>query len=72
MRCIPCCVGSFRKDLIASRAPPGRLVVRPDSGDPKTIVVEVLERLAKHFPPSTNSAGYKATNKPEVSFIKMI
>ncbi|CAJ1337579.1 unnamed protein product [Effrenium voratum] len=52
--------GNELKDLIASRAPPtGRLVVRPDSGDPKTIVVDVLERLAKHFPVTTNAAGYK-------------
>ncbi|CAE7699841.1 Nampt, partial [Symbiodinium sp. CCMP2456] len=52
--------GTELKDLIASRAPPtGKLVVRPDSGDPKTIVVEVLERLSKHFPVTTNSAGFK-------------
>ncbi|CAE7447781.1 Nampt [Symbiodinium pilosum] len=51
--------GTELKDLIASRAAPGRLVVRPDSGDPKTIVVEVLERLGKHFPVTTNSAGFK-------------
>ena len=39
----------LRKDLISSRAAPGRLVVRPDSGDPKTIVVDVLNRLGKRF-----------------------
>jgi len=39
----------LRKDLISSRAAPGRLVVRPDSGDPKTIVVDVLNRLGKCF-----------------------
>jgi len=38
---------------------PGKLVVRPDSGDPKTIVVEVLERLSKNFPATKNAAGYK-------------
>lgn len=51
--------GTELKDLISCRAAPGRLVVRPDSGDPKTIVVDVLRSLGKHFPPTTNSAGYK-------------
>jgi nicotinamide phosphoribosyltransferase len=52
--------GTELKDLIKSREPPtGRLIVRPDSGDPPQIVVEVMERLAKNFPPETNAAGYK-------------
>jgi nicotinamide phosphoribosyltransferase len=52
--------GKELKDIIANRkAPPGKLVVRPDSGDPKTIVVEVLDRLAKNFPPTTNAKGFK-------------
>merc|ERR1712137_1379136 len=52
--------GKELKDLVEKRkAPPGKLVVRPDSGDPKTIVVEVLEKLAVNFPPTTNSKGFK-------------
>merc|ERR1711972_1058967 len=52
--------GTELKDIIMSRtAPPGKVVVRPDSGDPPKIVVEVLECLAKNFPVTTNAAGYK-------------
>merc|ERR1712187_394678 len=52
--------GTELKDIVAKRkAPPGKLVVRPDSGDPKTIVVDVLERLSKNFPATKNAAGYK-------------
>jgi nicotinamide phosphoribosyltransferase len=52
--------GQELKDLIKSREPPtGRLVVRPDSGDPPKIVVEVLEKLGQHFTPTTNDKGYK-------------
>lgn len=52
--------GTELKELIMSRkSPPGKLIVRPDSGDPATMVVEVLEALAKNFPPETNAAGYK-------------
>ncbi|CAK0831670.1 unnamed protein product [Prorocentrum cordatum] len=52
--------GKQLKDLAASRkAPPGKLVVRPDSGEPKRIAVEVLDRLAKNFPPTKNAAGFK-------------
>ena len=52
--------GTELKELVKSRkAPPGKLVVRPDSGDPPKIVVEVLERLSKNFPATTNAAGFK-------------
>uniref|UniRef100_A0A7S1AAI1 Nicotinamide phosphoribosyltransferase n=1 Tax=Noctiluca scintillans TaxID=2966 RepID=A0A7S1AAI1_NOCSC len=52
--------GKELKDLIASREPPtGRLVVRPDSGDPPKIVVEVLELLGTAFGTTTNSKGFK-------------
>ena len=39
----------------------GTLVIRPDSGDPKTMVVEVLTRLAAAFADqiTTNSKGFK-------------
>jgi nicotinic acid phosphoribosyltransferase len=34
-------------------------VVRPDSGDPATIVVQVLEALGSKFEPATTSTGHK-------------
>lgn len=52
--------GKELKDLISSRKPPtGRLVVRPDSGDPPKIVVEVLESLGTAFGTTTNDKGFK-------------
>merc|ERR1719235_464579 len=43
--------GKELKGLIESRKD-GFLVVRPDSGEPKVIVVQVLESLAKSFTPT--------------------
>jgi len=37
----------------------GTLVVRPDSGEPKVIVVEVLTILEKQFGSTTNGKGFK-------------
>lgn len=37
----------------------GTLVVRPDSGDPRTVVLDVLEALGSAFGYSTNSKGFK-------------
>lgn len=37
----------------------GTLVVRPDSGDPATIVLQVITRLSEIFPATINSKGYK-------------
>ena len=37
----------------------GVLVIRPDSGDPKTVVCEALVLIAKHFGCELNSKGYK-------------
>lgn len=37
----------------------GTLVVRPDSGDPTTMAIEVIERLAAKFGHSVNTKGYK-------------
>lgn len=52
--------GKDLKDKILARpGPMGRLVIRPDSGDPKTIVVEVLDLLAKNFDITTNEQGFK-------------
>jgi nicotinamide phosphoribosyltransferase len=40
----------------------GTLVVRPDSGNPVAIVVEVLRRLAEAFGATTNAKGYTVLN----------
>jgi nicotinamide phosphoribosyltransferase len=37
----------------------GKIVIRPDSGDPATVVTNVLRSLALHFGSTTNSKGYK-------------
>ena len=44
-------------EMVKSRK--GTLVVRPDSGDPATIVVQVLESLGKKFDVSTTDTGHK-------------
>ena len=37
----------------------GPLVVRPDSGDPSTVIVKVLEILGSKFGTTINSKGYR-------------
>ncbi len=37
----------------------GPLVIRPDSGDPATVVVKVLDTLGGKFGTTLNSKGYK-------------
>lgn len=37
----------------------GTLVVRPDSGDPKVVVLKTIQLLEKKFGSKTNSKGYK-------------
>ena len=37
----------------------GPLVVRPDSGDPPTVVVKVLDILGSKFGTTVNTKGYK-------------
>ena len=49
--------GKELKSMIENRD--GTLIVRPDSGEPKIIVVEVLEILGKAFGTSVNEKGYK-------------
>ncbi len=49
--------GDVLKDkLIASG---GTLVIRPDSGDPETVPIEVIQILAEKFGFTVNSKGYK-------------
>ena len=47
----------------------GTLVVRPDSGDPRTVPVEVVEILGEAFGHSTNALGYKVLH-PSVRVIQ--
>jgi len=49
--------GEKLKDKIINMG--GTLVVRPDSGDPETVPVEVVEILAEKFGFTVNSKGYK-------------
>ncbi|XP_045165055.2 nicotinamide phosphoribosyltransferase-like [Mercenaria mercenaria] len=50
--------GGELKGLVESRKDKGTLVVRPDSGDPPTVVVKVLDILAKCFGKEKNKKGY--------------
>ena len=47
----------------------GVLVVRPDSGEPKLIVAEILNILGRKFGYTTNSKGYKVLN-PKVRVLQ--
>jgi nicotinamide phosphoribosyltransferase len=48
--------GQLRERVVQSG---GTLVIRPDSGDPVTIVCESLERLMRRFGHTVNSKGYR-------------
>lgn len=50
-------------------AMPGKLIVRPDSGDPVDTPLEVLEKLWSIFGGTVNSKGYKVLN-PKVGVIQ--
>ncbi|CAG5131032.1 unnamed protein product [Candidula unifasciata] len=51
--------GQELKDEVMSRADNGALVIRPDSGNPKEVVVKVLDILGDKFGTTFNSKGYK-------------
>jgi len=59
--------GQILHDKVIER--PGTLVVRPDSGNPRQVVLKVLEILAGKFGSSTNSKGYRVLN-PKVRVIQ--
>ena len=59
--------GGTLKDAVLARD--GVLVVRPDSGDPPTVVVEVLRRLGESFGTTTNSLGFRVLH-PKVRVIQ--
>jgi nicotinamide phosphoribosyltransferase len=56
----------LRHDVLDAK---GTLVVRPDSGDPATIVVNTLNILGTKFDYTTNSKGYMVLN-PKVRVIQ--
>ncbi|KAL5484004.1 hypothetical protein EMCRGX_G020430 [Ephydatia muelleri] len=53
--------GGHLKEMVRERGlrGAGPLVIRPDSGDPATIVVQVLDVLGSKFGYETNSKGFK-------------
>ena len=55
--------GELREAIIASGA---TLVVRPDSGDPATMVAETMRKLDEAFGSSVNSKGFKVLNHVRV------
>lgn len=59
--------GGALKDQVLSRN--GTLVIRPDSGDPPTVVCQVLDVLGKRFGSTTNAKGYRVL-PPQVRIIQ--
>ncbi|NOX56134.1 MAG: nicotinate phosphoribosyltransferase [Planctomycetes bacterium] len=59
--------GKQLKDLVLQRE--GTLVVRPDSGDPPTVVVKVLDLLGEAFGYARNAKGFKVLD-PHVRVIQ--
>jgi nicotinamide phosphoribosyltransferase len=56
--------GTELKDQIVQSG--ATLVVRPDSGDPATVVVKCLKILDKHFGHTVNEKGYRVLNNVRV------
>lgn len=54
---------TLKEEVIASK---GLLVLRPDSDDPVTTPIKVIEKLAEKFGTTTNSKGYKVLNNVRV------
>jgi nicotinamide phosphoribosyltransferase len=59
--------GGVLKDKVIAAG--GTLVIRPDSGDPETVPVEVIQILAEKFGYTVNSKGYKVLH-PSVRVIQ--
>ena len=58
--------GELREEVLARR---GTLVVRPDSGDPQTVVPQVLDGLWRRFGGSVNARGFRVLD-PHVRVIQ--
>ena len=54
---------TLRQEVIDSGA---TVVIRPDSGDPATVVLRIVEQLAEAFGTITNGKGYKVLNNIRV------
>ena len=59
--------GQMLKEKVLQRQ--GTLVIRPDSGNPREVVLKVLGILAEKFGDETNSKGYRVLN-PKVRVIQ--
>src|SRR4029077_3349873 len=59
--------GTMLHDKVLQRQ--GTLVVRPDSGKPREVVLKVLEILGSKFGCETNAKGYRVLN-PKIPLIK--
>ena len=59
--------GQKLRDRVLNRN--GTVVVRPDSGVPEKVVLQVLEELGRSFPVTINSKGYKVLD-PHVRVIQ--
>src|SRR5713101_2471670 len=59
--------GNKLRQLVLDRN--GVLVIRPDSGDPKRVLLDVFEVLGERFGYSVNAKGYKVLN-PKVRVIQ--
>ncbi|HEX4131475.1 MAG TPA: nicotinate phosphoribosyltransferase [Pirellulales bacterium] len=53
--------GGALRDQVLHRN--GTLVIRPDSGDPATVVCQVLDILGSRFPTTTNAKGFKLLDR---------
>lgn len=59
--------GGVLREQILSRN--GTLVIRPDSGDPATVLCQVLDILGSRFPTTVNAKGYRVLD-PHVRLIQ--
>ncbi|MBS0619897.1 MAG: hypothetical protein JSS61_00350 [Verrucomicrobia bacterium] len=60
-------IGTELKELIISKG--GTLFVRPDSGDPIKVILEIVILLDKHFGSTVNAKGFKVLH-PSVRVIQ--
>ena len=60
-------LGTDHKETILNRN--GTFIIRPDSGDPKTILLAIFEEAEKYFPVEKNEKGYKVF-PPQLRFIQ--
>jgi len=59
-------MGSIKEEIIEKTSGGKFVVLRPDSGDPVSVVLKCLEVLDRHFGSTTNSKGFKVLNHVRV------